>query len=542
MRFIKEVYTVSFIVFGTHYVICSLIPNGMYTPYNPIDTQVPNIDILSNPLNTSMLNNTDNQSETTDSAVRVAHVINSAEAAYSTEKPRETVEEFILHNENMYGNMFKLNKHDESYTNMKADYMKLKKLFKTARRKKKQSKEKILNNIYTKTRHFNRIRLNGFTMIGPIATELASVIATEQAKVHTEKEDMIPAKGSRSNFIISRITQKIDCEDAELKHINRQLSEAIHTSSRLFRERTVDYKWFSKNLAISFNILNMINSIRVNRILSTFNVQRLMKFDEEAVNQMEYYKEIRDIELNRNSREMTKEERALDEFNYTLKFPETFKASILNVKFKKTIISSTCVQIINFVLEFKEAIKAVNITKKIKNDILLEFRYSYVYALRALYDLKDIDAYSFDNTKLYSVEESFANCIDRYLKAKSIISNYLVDLKEDIDSDLSRIALEKPQIAPLEIMLSTKNQDDKKTLDQISIFRHFLSFEKNLHYREHIGMRSVIDTINSIIQEDTGSSMKYSTYLNNVKVNNDLIDKIIKKYESILMKFNVYIY
>ncbi|KAI5184850.1 hypothetical protein NEIRO03_1855 [Nematocida sp. AWRm78] len=541
MKFIKEIYTVSFIIFGTHHVMCGLIPNVTHTPYNPMDVQVPNIDIPGNPLNISMLNNIDNQSKIINSAARVARAINSAEADYAAEFPQETTDKIILSNEKKYRNMFKLYEHDDPDINTQMEYKRLKNILKTAMHDENPSKVRILNNIYEiPTPRSNKIRLNGFTLIGPISKELANIITTEQAKVHTEEENTIPVKGNHYNFIISHITQKIGHEDSELSHINRQISEAMHVSSHLSGERTVDYKLFSKNLAISFNVLNMINSIRVNRILSTFNVQRLMKFDDDAVNQMEYYREVRDIELDRSGRKMTDEERALDEFNYTLKFPDVFKASISNVKYKKTIISFMCIQILNFILEFKEAPKLTTIPEKIQTSTLHDFKQAYVYALDSLDSLKYVSAYSFDNDKLYEIENHFAKCIKRYLKGEKKIINYLVDLKKNIDSDLALVESRRPRSSNVEIMLSTRNKENIKTLDLISIYTILLTFERNLCNRELASLHDLVNSIPNIPQRNMYPSIRYSTYLSKETENRDIIDEIIEKYQEKLKIFKIY--
>ncbi|OAG30683.1 hypothetical protein NEIG_00195 [Nematocida sp. ERTm5] len=533
MRFIKEIYTVSLIGFGAHYVMCGLIPNATHMPYNPMDVQVPNIDIFDSQLNTSMLNNINNQSEIINSAARVTHAINSAEAAYATESPQEIIDEFILSNEKKYRNMFKVYKHDDPDVNMQEDYRKLNILLKSSMQEENPSKEEILSNIYTQTRYSNRIRSYGFSVIGPMDIELAKLITTEQAEVHTDEEHKnISPESGRYKFITSDIGRTIDLFDYKLSAINRQLDQATNTLKYPFEEKAAEYKWFSKNLAISFNMFNMINSIRVNRILSAFKIQRLMKFSNEAVDQMNYHKEVRNFGLYKNNKEMTDKERALNEFNYTLKLPDIFKTSVLNVKYKKTIISSMCMQILNFISEFKEAIKTTPIPEKIKTPILLDFHQAYVYGLKSIDGLKYVDAYSFNNDELLKVEDSFTRFINKYLEGESKLSNYIERLKEKIDARLYMSVSKEENSDPTEITLSTENQDDRETLHLISILRWFLSIEKDICYKEIENLDNIIIAISDRPQKDAYPSMRYFTYLNKVTENNDIIDQIIEKYQS----------
>ncbi|OAG30903.1 hypothetical protein NEIG_00387 [Nematocida sp. ERTm5] len=542
MRFAKEIYKLFLIVFETHYAMCGLIPNNTHTVYNPMDVQVPNIDIFGNSLNTSMLNNIDNQSKIINSAARVARAINSAEAAYSTKTSKKTIDELILSKEKRYRNITKLHDVDSLENDIEKSYKRLKLIFKKTKGHGKHFKSYALNGAY---KHQNpwtkKIRLNGFSLIGPINTELASIITSEQAKIHAEKEEYkLPLQKSRDKFINSNIGQKIGTRINILKYINQVLDKEIPISRSFLNEKWVIYDNFSKNLAISFNMLNMINSIRINKILDTFNVQRLMKFDDEAINRMNYYKEVRNFGLDKTGRKLTAEERALDEFNYTLKFPDVFKASISNVKYKKTIISFMCIQILNFILEFKEAPKLTTIPEKIQTSTLHDFKQAYVYALDSLDSLKYVSAYSFDNDKLYEIENHFAKCIMRYLKGEKKIINYLVDLKKNIDSDLSLVESRRPRSSNVEIMLSTRNKENIKTLDLISIYNFFLTFERNLCDSELASLHDLVNSIPNIPQRNMYPSIRYSTYLSKETENRDIIDEIIEKYQEKLKIFKIY--
>ncbi|KAI5129902.1 hypothetical protein NEPAR08_1894 [Nematocida parisii] len=542
MRFIKEVYTASFIVFGTHYVMSGLIPNAMQVPYNPMGMQVPNIDIFGSPLNISMLNNPNNQSEIINPAVRVARAINSAEAAYSTEASKKTIDEVILSKEKKYRNMIKLYDVNSLENGTKKSYRKLKLAFKKTKKQGKYFKLYALNSGYKhQNPWFKKMRLNGFSLIAPIDIELANIITCEQAEIHTKKEqDSLPPQKSRDEFINSDIGQTIIARDCALLYIVKQLNEEVPISRSFLNEESVIYDEFSNNLAISFNILNMINSMRINKLLNTFNVQRLMKFDDRAVNRMNYYKEVRNFELDKSDREMTDEERALDEFNYTLKFSKIFKPSILDVKYKKTIISSTCIQILNFILKFKEAINLTTIPQKIQNPILLDFKRAYAYTLKTLKCLKYVDAYSFGNGQLYKVENYFAMCIHRCLKGEEKIINYLVDLKKDIDSDLALVASKIPKTSNVKIMLSTHKKENIKTLDLISIYTFFLTFEKDLCDSELASLHDLVNSIPNIPQRNAYPSIRHSTYRNKETETHNIIDEIIEKHEEEFKTFEIY--
>ncbi|KAI5165772.1 hypothetical protein NEIRO02_0679 [Nematocida sp. AWRm79] len=522
--------------------MCGLIPNVTHTPYNPMDVKVPNIDIFDSQLNTSMLNNINNQSEIINSAARVARAINSAEAAYSTKPSKKTIDELILSKEKKYRNMIKLYDVGSLEPDTEWNYRKLKITFKKTKKQGKHFKSYALNDAYKHQNPWSKkMRLNGFSLIGPVNTELANIITREQAEIHTKKEeDSLLLQRSREKFITSNIGKKIDARINLLLNIAMQLSKEIPISRSFLNEKWVIYDKFSKSLAFSFNMLNMINSIRINRLLDTFNVQRLMKFDDEAINRMNYYKEIRNFGLYKNNREMTDEERELDEFNYTLKFPEVFKASISDVKYKKTIIFSTCIQVINFILKFKEAIKPTTIPEIIQTPILLDFKQAYEYALKSLKDLKSINAYRFDNSQLYEVENHFAKCIYKCLKGEKRIINYLVDLKNNIDSDLALVESRRPRSSNVEIMLSAHNKKNIKTLELISIYTILLTFEKALGDSEFESLHALINSIPNIPQMDTYPSIKYSTYRNKEAETRDIIDEIIENYQYELETFKIY--
>ncbi|OAG30231.1 hypothetical protein NEIG_01251 [Nematocida sp. ERTm5] len=443
-------------------------------------------------------------------------------------------EKAIFQNADMYRKLFELHDYTQSTPELQKIYKKLEKILETVKVISNFSKINETGDVYIDTPpHTRKIRSYGFAIIGTVSLNSKHVILNEMSRIKGERTDsnfpynkISVTRGDISKIIINEI------EDSIL--IEQQLNNVIKVLESVLCG-PVEYKEYVSSLAYGFNLLNIVNFIRVNRILDILYIQKILQFERHAFNKMEGYKKARRIKLNKSNKKMSKKERIQDIFKHTLTSPRKFLSSVSDVKSKKAIIYSACTQILNLIPSFLKEINFLDIKPEKKEALRTNFRMTYECAMKALKQVKVVNSYNFDTSQLTQIEVEFSMCVQNYLNAAELISGYINDLKKDIEKLLFNSVKPQKRTPDIANNLSKMLQLDKyRHADDKKIFLikniiSLLSIESDLCYKKK---NSLYNISYSIIPDDSKyPPTNYDMYTKKVSENNKMINQVIKKYE-----------
>ncbi|KAI5126282.1 hypothetical protein NEPAR06_0577 [Nematocida parisii] len=477
--------------------MCGLISHSLDTSNRP-EITISQIDIL-NPSNWK---------------------IDVTEARYIL--PEETISEKQVE----YKKLFKLYVYAPPSKKIEKDYVKLKKILENTKKASINPRLDIKNNTYLKKSHDSTVKPYGYIIIGPLDLSSKNMILTELKDIENEVSHVRFPYTDSSNKRIS-LLRILYNESRELTFFKAQLIHALKSIDLAFC-KSVEYTSYMSTLTFGFNMLNIINSIRVNRLLDVLHMQKTLRFENHAVGQIEYYKEINGIILNKDNESLWAEEMAQNEFKYILKHQGVFMPSISDVKYKKIIIHSTCLQILNLIPVCREQIKMFNIGSKKQKKMLKSFRIAYKYAIKTLKRIKSIDSYSFDPYQIAKIEDVFSLCIINYLDAEVLVSSSISSLKNKIESALYEHAPLKNNTSPSTFRLNATIPTDKKKINLLKNLVSLLDSEKELCALKKISVHKIINGIQPV--KKGYLSISYSTYVDKVLKNNKAINKKLREY------------
>ncbi|KAI5143689.1 hypothetical protein NEPAR05_0616 [Nematocida parisii] len=506
MRFFKKIHALIFLVFGVSSVICGLIPYHINT------TGFPASGILQIDINSTINHQT----------------------ASSIDMSFDIPEKAIFQNVNVYRKLFKPYDYTQSIPELQTTYKKLEEILETVKVISSFSKIDETGGVYiSMPPYIRKIRSYAFAIIGTVSLNSKHIILNEMGRVQGERSDSnfpYNALGVTREDIKKIIINEI--KDSVL--IEQQLNNVIKVLKKALCE-PVEYKEYIDSLAYGFNLLNIVNFVRVNRILDVLYIQKMLQFEKNAVNQMDGYKKARRIKLNMLNKKMSKKRRAQDIFKHTLTSPETFLSSVSDVKFKKTIIYSACTQILNLIPSFLKEINLLDIKPEKKEVLQTNFRMTYEYGIKALNQLKVVDSYNFDNNQLTQIEVEFSMCVQEYLNAAELISEYINDLQKNIETLLFNSVKPRKRTPDIANNLSKMLQLDKyqhidvKKIFLIKSIISLLSIERDLCYKKKNSLYTISYSIGSDNSEYPPIS--YNMYTKKASKNNKMINKVIKRYE-----------
>ncbi|EIJ88902.1 hypothetical protein NEPAR05_0619 [Nematocida parisii] len=440
----------SSIAFNIHQFMCIYLPYNINKAYSQSGMKLCkhpyHRDHIFAPSNPDVSYNLENNNPDPDIYTHIA--INSIERNVCstvdsttiavTEDPSLPPFSLLLMHEEDYRSLFKPENYVSSSQNVMTGYNKIEKIFHDAKEMSNFHNldiDVISHEIYYDEEYnVKRFRAFGFIIIAPIDIRLTNMILTEQTGFIKNQSNPV-LEYTDGSFNNKHMAIKLKQELSDLSHVSKQLKTAIDKISRVFDE-SIECSDYSNDLKHGFNLLKMINSIRVNRIFDSFYMQSLMRFSNYSIMSMDYYKRTRNAYLNKTNKEMTGSERALDEFQISLKYPASFHMSVEDVKYKKTIIYSACTQILNFILQCSDQIEFLNLETNDKDHISSNLFHAYKHALKTLDNLKYIGSYEFNNEPLIEVERSFSTCVKGYLDAEKLLSSSIENLQSVIKTEL----------------------------------------------------------------------------------------------------------
>ncbi|KAI5166389.1 hypothetical protein NEIRO03_1035 [Nematocida sp. AWRm78] len=504
VRFIKEKLALIFIVFGICQVMCGIMPTDINLNYSTT-SMIPPVDIPS------ALN---------------AYETNITKTLYILP------EEPIYMNQTKYRNLFKLYNYTSPSLEMEADYSKLKDIMKNAKTLSNLTEIDMRNDVYRDSCYrTKKIRSYGFRVIGPVCLNFKDIMLTELRNIDGEQTNQ-EHKYNALSINRNDISEKLYHESEKSTFIKEQLSSAIESIESIF-SAPIEYKEYMNIITNGFNLLNMINAIRVNGLLDVLNIQKLLQFENEAINQMDYYKEAREILLTKLNQDMSERDLSQNTFDCTLRYPEVFLPSILDVKYKKIIIYSTCIQIINIIPACIKQIDALNIAnQKVKKQLSRDFFYTYSHAIDTLVYLKAINSYGFDNDEIIKLEIQFSKCVKKYLNSARTLSNSFINLKKEIESALSAGVAPDRNTPPKMLLLNVDYPADKKKIDMINNLIYLLNSEERICTEKESSIIKLLEKVQTIKLEKNNPPISYIAYAGEVLKNNNLLDNRIKYFRS----------
>ncbi|EIJ93543.1 hypothetical protein NEPAR06_0578 [Nematocida parisii] len=504
MRFVKKELALIFIVLGICQVMCGILPTDINLNYS-IASMIPPVDI-PNALN--------------------AYETNITKTLYILP------EEPIYMNETRHRNLFKLYNYTSPSLEMETDYSKLKDMVENAKTISNLTEIDMRDDVYRDSCYrTKKIRSYGFRVIGPVCLNFKDIMLTELRKIDGEQTNQ-EQKYNALSINRNDISEKLYHESEKSTFIKEQLSSAIESIERIF-SAPIEYKEYMNIIINGLNLLNVVNSIRVNGLLDVLHIQKLLQFENEAINMMDYYKEAREILLNKLNQDISERDLAQDIFDCALRYPKVFLPSILDVKYKKIIIYSTCIQIINIIPTCIKQIEALNIeSPKVKKQLSRDFFYTYTHAIDTLEYLKAINSYGFNNDELIKIEIQFSRCVKKYLNSARILSNSLNNLKKEIESALSvGVVLERNTPSKM-LILNVDYPADKKKIDMINNLIYLLNSEEKICTEQESSIIKLLEKFQTIKLEKNNPPISYIAYAGEVLKNNNLLDNRIKYFRS----------
>ncbi|OAG30233.1 hypothetical protein NEIG_01253 [Nematocida sp. ERTm5] len=252
MRFYKEIAVLNFLAIWAFHAMCGLIPHSINTIDRP-SISISQIDIL-NPSNWG---------------------IDVTEAPYIL--PEETISEKQVE----YKKLFKLYAYTPPSKKIEKDYVELKKILENTKKASINPRLDIKNNTYLKNPYDSAVKPYGFIIIGPLDLSSKNMILTELKDIKNEVSHVRFPYTDSSNKRIS-LLRILYNESKELTFFKAQLIQTLKSIDLAFC-KSVEYKSYMNTLTFGFNMLNTINSIRVNRLLDVLHMQKTLIFENHAV-------------------------------------------------------------------------------------------------------------------------------------------------------------------------------------------------------------------------------------------------------------------
>ncbi|OAG30235.1 hypothetical protein NEIG_01255 [Nematocida sp. ERTm5] len=576
---------ISSIAFNIHQFMCIYIPYNINKAYSPLGMKLckhpshrhhifapPNPDMSYNPENNNPDPDIDVRNAVDSIERNVRSTVDSTTIAV-TENPPLPPARLLLMHENEYRSLFKPENYVSSSESVMTGYNKIEKIYNDAKEMSKfhdLDTDVINHEIYRDENYtIKRYRAFGLIVIAPIDIRFTDMILTEQTKFIKNQTNSV-FEHTNGSFNNERIAKKLRQEYSDVWHVSKQLKTAIDSISRVFDE-SIDYKDYCNDLKHGFNLLKMINSIRVNRLFDSFFIQSLMRFSSYSIMTMNSYRRSRDARLSEIGKEMTDSEKAWREFRISIKYPAVFRMTVEDVKYKKTIVYSACTQILNFILQCSDQIEFLNLETNDKDQIEKDFLHAYKHALKTLDNLKYVDAYAFNNEQLIEVERSFSSCVKRYLDAEKLLASSIENLQSEIKTELFMYKLTDQDYASVEDIKMIENDEsgesgetdyesiieeseelsglfkldeesltDKKKIDLVNNVISLLKSEYNMSYKKRNSVGTILNGIAGSTWKFTPPApITYSTYIKKVSENNKMIDEVIAEYEEKLGSINI---